>query len=469
MFYYLQCVGRAGGAVSGVQQMVKSAIRAVLPRTLAAGIIEKVESAHSIPSDSTIRRYRFILDAALLFWTQDELERAPPTLRYMWADSSPTKRADYLWFEHHALSGESILSSLDIVRTMHLEEYQEALKAGFIPDAMRELLARLRLSVVHHIHTPCAMGHGKTDIAHKSAAMVHALALTCPSIHQIATFLNSIVSVCTDMGTELGLATFQGRLEELLPRGFAFQPMEVDDVAFQIEAQVAEQAVFFLPQAIPVPGLQHCIHNLMREAHEFLEHWPVFWKQLKNLESLLRWHFRRQVLIWTCILGSPFHDRETDFEKFSASLYENRWHEVVKFVAKAWPLVLVLRFVWDPGKYSSRVAQGGEGDDEQEERADTGAGTFDVQLMTSTLNDKLFFCYMTLVKRVDSLPERVSSWGEGCSCHEVLLEGKTTYERISERNIDWTGSIPILALVLLSTSCYDERTPKKQCLRKEGL
>jgi hypothetical protein len=96
------------------------------------------------------------------------------------------------------------------------------------------------------------------------------------------------VSICTDMGTEMGLATFQGSVQDLLPLGFEMNAMEMDDGAGGPPAVLGNVDPFFLPHALPVPGLQHCVHNLLKEAHEAMEHWPRLWQQLKNLEALLR-------------------------------------------------------------------------------------------------------------------------------------------------------------------------------------
>jgi hypothetical protein len=59
MFYYMQCMYRSGGASSKVRDVVESAIKAVLPPQLARGVLEKIKQDGSLPSESTLNRYRF--------------------------------------------------------------------------------------------------------------------------------------------------------------------------------------------------------------------------------------------------------------------------------------------------------------------------------------------------------------------------------------------------------------------------
>lgn len=104
---------------------------------------------------------------------------------------------------------------------------------------------------------------------------------------------------------------------------------------------------YFLPQALPVMGMQHIVHNLLKEVHTSLVHWNGFWAELKNIEALLNWRFRRQRFIVTCVRATPFANTEHLFEQFSQSLYEARWHEVSNFVRKLLRLLGALRSTWD--------------------------------------------------------------------------------------------------------------------------
>ena len=132
-------------------------------------------------------------------------------------------------------------------------------------------------------------------------------------------------------------------------------------------------------------------------------------------------------MVWSCVLGSLFHDKQDDFEHFSASLYEKRWHEVIKFAQAAWPLIKILRVVWDATKYGDRAQREPEDGDQAANKA--GAAAFDLQLITASMRDNLFFCYMSLLLQVDALPEKVSRWAEGCSCHELIMVGKSPFRR----------------------------------------
>ncbi len=49
-----------------------------------------------------------------------------------------------------------------------------------------------------------------------------------------------------------------------------------------------------LPNGLTMAGLQHVIHNLCDDVHQNLEHWAIFSKELKGLESFLRVEARRR-------------------------------------------------------------------------------------------------------------------------------------------------------------------------------
>ena len=107
--------------------------------------------------------------------------------------------------------------------------------------------------------------------------------------------------------------------------------------------------------------MPHCAFNLRKEIHTALPFWDAFWHNLKNLEALLNWRFRRQHYISTCLRNTPMADMENLLDTWSQSLYEQRWHEVSSFVSK-----LELRAAWDQQRHEGRLGM--------DQDANAGAG-----------------------------------------------------------------------------------------------
>ena len=161
--------------------------------------------------------------------------------------------------------------------------------------------------------------------------------------------------------------------DDALPQGGAVPNLDVDR--------------YFLEQALPVMGMQHCVYNLLQEVHTALPFWRELWDDLKNLEGLLNWNFRRRRYIATCLRGTQFEGLADRFESFNQSLYEPRWREVSKFLVSIEPLLPVLRSTWDAQRFQNvdAVAAGAAGGDHGGARAPGNAASFNPDRLTQCL------------------------------------------------------------------------------------
>ena len=182
-----------------------------------------------------------------------------------------------------------------------------------------------------------------------------------------------------------------------------------------------------MQNALPVYGLQHCTDDINADMQKILQYWPTFWNQLKNAESFLMFPERRKRFISSCMEGTPYIRYERHIEKFSASLYEKRWHEVVRFTSRLTKLMCALVPCWDHRKYLAATdmqrsaAEGG--DDQEAEHGGAGKQKFDPELFTKTLQDPMFHRYCVFVEAVQGFSKtHLASWGEGCPCHDPLLQ-----------------------------------------------
>ena len=140
--------------------------------------------------------------------------------------------------------------------------------------------------------------------------------------------------------------------------------------------------------------------------------------------------------------GSPYAKAETSFENFSMRIYEKRWHAVAQFIAGVWPLLLIIRGCWDEMKFRAR--DGAEDDDANQRDAGSGDIKFCPTEMTRIVRSNFFFAYMQCLMMVHMFTKRLSSWCEGCTCHEHLLLGKRRIMR--GRDHDMVAEILVWAM-----------------------
>eukprot|EP00969_Alexandrium_andersonii_P346728 15329048-Alexandrium_andersonii.AAC.1 len=72
--------------------------------------------------------------------------------------------------------------------------------------------------------------------------------------------------------------------------------------------------------------------------------------------------FKKPILelyVWTCLRGTPYAQEHYLFEDLTATLYEQRWHEVVTFCRKLQRRLAVLRRTWDAQRFLARVVLDG--------------------------------------------------------------------------------------------------------------
>ena len=299
-----------------------------------------------------------------------------------------------------------------------------------IPERCQDALNTLSSCLQHHIHCPVALGGGKKmgDLAQKGAALAHTFSLENPDWSQLLKYLQSFLSITTDLGTESGLAHLRVALQGLFPAWHDLDPMELDgeDLGQGPAANPNPPRPdvlldrYFLENALPVMGIQHVVYNLLKEVHVTLPFWKSVFQDLKNFEALLNWKFRRNRFIATCLRGTPFASHEWRFENFSQHLYEARWHEVAKFVNKLLPLLGTLRGCWDAAKFESAEYAQEDGAGAPPETGGSGsAGAFNPVALTAALRSPEFAVRVVLIVRLEALPEELAAWAERCPCHRT--------------------------------------------------
>ena len=478
----IRCGRKLRGGARALGAIVEHALAIVFSddvfRTAVLGDV-----ALRLPSFSTIWRGELSLDVSLCLLRAQEIQLSAHMSRWMLADSSPQQSYDWVWTEYNELPRNSLKAvflavvSLSLMVDKLCDEYKdrpedlsEVIMDGLFPrewEALHAALEELR----HHICIPVSVTSGHRGLVHKCAALSHQLLMDCQGcVRLLEAVLRSVRSYTSDMGTEMGIPDFRcqdpqellppwhGHFEELQPDvddaiddpaslDFACDVAEkspdlVCDVAeLEPEAPLLSHAQSaqsddddgngpfddlpfhsVMPGALTVSGLQHTIDNLTKEVHTQLEWWNEFHEHLKNFQGFFKIKEHRDRFIKTCLVGTPHERHSWRFKRWSATLYEKRWHETVEFVrALMWRLKF-LRLAWSEGKWYAGVDVAREGANR----------IFDPHKMTQSLCSPLFAAYAEMILHVEEVVTGLTHWAEDCPCHGRFLQhGRQERKRLN--------------------------------------
>ena len=460
MFSALRFSSQLRGGANKLASALKQALMVVAPRFLVGALcsgLESIEKGKSlvVPSASTVSRNEIALDASLILLRREQYRK--DMARWMWSDSSEVAGHDWFWTQFHELPQSELVKTFRAANDLALATRKyaaeaEARAAEDGPDAVvledahdvalqgwAPMLRQLR-QIQEHICAPAAMTSGQKGLAHKAGAFLHQVHLELPSDVPLTEFCTTLKSHTSDMGIEMSLPDFSVEsLENILPVWINREAirMDLEDGSSGVVGEalqqdgVSENAKSLMPNALPIYGLQHMTMNISKDVHTKLKYWPTFFKHLKNFGALLSGlqGDRRRRFIWTCLRGTA-HQASKRLDKWSATLYEARWGEIVAFLKRFSKVLHLFRQGWDHEKYLRGVdnvdaPQGAQGshDEPGPAPARTDAhGEFDPQAITAAIRCNLFNCYVAFILLADRVVERrLASWGEGCSCHEPLF------------------------------------------------
>ena len=394
-----------------------SVLRHALPLSVPRPLVNFVDHIQlAAPADESIRNGRFILELTLLLHRRhhDQLRGASI---YLWWDATSKKR-DYLLTKAHYILDAELMNVFDAVNSLRKGEVRGD---AHHPDDV--ISAGIRM--LHFL--PVLLGLRCTSLVQKIGALMHQLCLICACMDDIAAFFDQVVSVTTDMGTELGLAEFHSHdFRRLIPPWF--EPLDPQDdtgglLPHQNVRQVSWSDAWLLAFAIPVPGMMHIISNLLIEVHEGLNLWSAMTAKLHEISKLLTITQRRERFIEKCLRGTPHECHVHLFDHEFDRLYDKRWFAVLQFLKSLKPVLAFLSASWNAGLYLA----GHSGADGADDVADD---SFQASHITKALQDKMLVAFVSMVFTLDWFVARIASWAEGCDCHEQdLVEEPTKYKR----------------------------------------
>ena len=207
-----------------------------------------------------------------------------------------------------------------------------------------------------------------------------------------------------------------------------------DDMETVDTAELEQQRVSFMPEAVPCAGVHHIVHNLSKNVCESLTYWPVWHEGFQTLCSLLYKPEHRERFTRTCIHGTVHSGHLEAFTQgFSKPHWEKRWASIVETCRKLSSLFYIFRSAWSEEKFLSAEIHGKTRDIE----VNPGA-------VTKVVADATWWAYLQAMFELQLCLHSLSQWCDGCSCHEHVLVDHSRFRREhSLRRLCSKGTCPL--------------------------
>ena len=291
-----------------LKRCIQIAFPNILHTALEASLNVSERAGVTLPSKATRHRYRLSLDVAIMLMDRKAYESdSKPLIRFGMADSSPQHSRDWLSCRCDAIYVHQLRECFEasnklIAIRFHREQTRDDNDDDDDPDDEHDLDGEhdrnaefLASAIRKQDCIPSAMSRGHTTLADKASALLYMWMVMLGHFNLLFAFCSSFFAFTSDMGTEIGLSDFRTvTFKDLLPTWMLPEPEEAqeldldDDVAAAAPPRpspVSYQQSWFLENSVPIPGVLHILHNLCKDMHNALRHWPEFWKQLKVMEE----------------------------------------------------------------------------------------------------------------------------------------------------------------------------------------
>lgn len=239
-------------------------------------------------------RLILVVDSALMLFRRRR--SATPAARYLFADSSPQAGHDWLITRVRSIEADRIacvfeaMSALTCdMAAMQSEVAPLVEEGGELDEPALPFESLDRASLYQLLHDsvslatlpPMSLGLGRTSLVEKVMALLYAVFLEV-SFNNLFGYLESCISITTDMGVELGIGDFMaGRLTSMLPP-FVLDALIEDDTGAELPQRCEE---FLFSRVLTVSGVLHIFSNASKDLYRCLECWEDVYASLKVLEK----------------------------------------------------------------------------------------------------------------------------------------------------------------------------------------
>ena len=366
-------------------------------------------------------RLVLVVDVALMLFRRRTFRAQ--AARFILADSSPQAGHDWLICKVRCIDASRLKVVFEAIsalahdakraadENMAFEDDDEPCLAHERLDraAMFDILKRaLEVSTL----PPLALGLGRTTLTDKICTLLFGVFLD-HGFEYLEEFLDSIISITTDMGTELGMGDYQCEAAtNLLPNYVLDSVMMQDGMDTEGKPLLETSVRFLFNSCLTVVGMLHVFSNASKDVYKCLSCWGTLYTSLKILEKLVTSGDRLRKFVHVCVTPSP-HDAGP-FSCVAPHLYDKRWGEVFNFCC--WlndsRRLEILRATWDTRLFTEVEVPDYE----------DAEGSFNPTDIYRVVNDLSIHAAIDLVIGLDRVLQRLSAWCERCPCHDSLQE-----------------------------------------------
>ena len=234
-----------------MQVFLQQSLKGILPTAFHA-TVKKAISRSKLPSKEALRECQVSVDAAYMLHAR-RFHSATGTAKYMWWDATAHKH-DFLLSQVHEVQSDKMCAAMSLLHNL-LQHHD---RASGKDDSFRRNGRSLNDMIRVHTFPPVVLGLRCSSLEHKVGAFVHALTLEMGGLQGLQQWLSELVSVTSDMGTELGMAEFNMlELAHILPPWMMLQPIQ-DDAG--LPANLTKEKQRHKKQQIALPTLTgHCV------------------------------------------------------------------------------------------------------------------------------------------------------------------------------------------------------------------
>ena len=294
------------------------------------------------------------------------------------------------------------------------------------------------------VNPVACLGLGATSVATKVRLVLHSLWMQMqpPRFPSLIEVLPRVVSVTTDMGTELGIADFVvPTIRSVLPRwmypdqhqlvvmptgdGMEEGCVDMEDPD-SCDPAVEGEVKHVFPRGLLVAGVLHVIHNLSWRLGRAMSYFDEWLCGMKAIVTLLHYRDNRKLFAERCVSGSRFDraGRHAGLNRGCPSAQEWRWSSIVLTLKSILPLEPLLTSCFDTHKMRPRDRDVGDNLDNDEAPARVKEGKLDLGLIQRTVRNGKWWAFAEMLCTIHKVLAQFQEWSESCPCHyhHLLLD-----------------------------------------------
>lgn len=280
--------------------------------------------------------------------------------------------------------------------------------ADFLPGE-EDAMASLQSLIQVHRMPPIILGSGRTSLADKFVATVHAIWLESGSASAAIQWCGEVSTITSDLGAESGLASIVPMdLASILPWA-PLTPQEHGPEQPPDDDDFGDTAVS-LQDSLSCPGLMHILHNASNSLLDVMPELDAAIDALSHVANLLRTPATCKRLLSTCFscAAGKLHHRK--LQAFDGHVHRSRWGTIAYCVEHILRVRWVLCWGWSVDAY----AQAGQD-------LVTKKARVEVAEVEKAISSEFWWGCMQALDLLLICVRASMAWCEGCPCHHEAL------------------------------------------------